>query len=109
MVCMRLGISLSATHAISSVKAGLKVSKGLTSEASALSNAYVESSVAAQLHATEASRATTKIPSSCGSCVVQESGTMLWRGAILHCVNRNVPTARIGSEQALTAQATNAG
>src|SRR5258708_27910420 len=50
-----------------------------------------------------------KMLSSCGSCVVQENGTALRRGVNLHCASRNVPMAKMGSENALIAQATNAG
>src|SRR5256714_15650450 len=97
------GVSLRSSQAITRVKAGLKVSRGLTSEASAFASAEVESSVAAQLQATERSKAATKIPSMCGTCVVQESDV------IEHWVSSSVPAARMGSEAALMAQATSGG
>src|SRR5436309_6759516 len=103
MVSRKPGVSPMVPHAISRVNAGLKVSSGLTSEASAFSNAYVESSVAAQFSTNEAKSAMIKMLSICGRCVVQE------KGANLHCMSRNVPTAKTGSENALIAHATSAG
>src|SRR5713226_4807425 len=103
MVSRKPGVSPMAPNAISRVNAGLKVSNGLTNEASAFSSAYVESSVAAQFSTTEAKSAMIKMLSICGRCVVQE------KGVNLHCVSRNVPTAKTGRENALIAQATSAG
>src|SRR5258708_6005148 len=103
------GISPSVSQAANSVKAGLKVSSGLTREASTLSSAMVERSVAAQLSATEARRAATKMPSTCGTRAVQENENPPCREVMEHCVSSTVTTARIGREAAFVIQATRAG
>src|SRR6266699_2347849 len=72
MVWRRPGISPNAGHARRSVKAGLNVSNGLTSEASAFASETVESSVAIPFNTAEPSRASKKMPSTCGRFVVQE-------------------------------------
>src|SRR5713226_6096292 len=62
-VCRSPGTSPSRRAAMSKVKAGLKVSNGLTRAASAFFSATVESSVAAQFSRIDASSARTKSPS----------------------------------------------
>src|SRR2546421_7117053 len=66
------GISRSTTRATRRVKAGLKVSKGVTSEASALESACEESRLAAQLSRAEPRSAATNTASMCGQCAEQE-------------------------------------
>ena len=91
------------------MKAGLKVSRGLTSEASARARAMVDSSVAAQLRSAEATSAATKMPSMWGRRVVQENGMLPCREVTEHWVSNRVPPRRMGREAALTTQATRAG
>src|SRR5229473_5184462 len=107
-VCRSPGTSPSKSHAMSRVKAGLNVSKGLTSEASAFERATVERSVAAQLSRAEARRAATKIPSRRGMWAAQESGRPPCK-VTEHCVRSSVPDASTGSEAAFVIQATSAG
>ena len=109
MVCRRPGVSPSVGQARRSVKAGLKVSRGLTSEASARARAMVDSSVAAQLRSAEATSAATKMPSMWGRRVVQENGMLPCREVTEHWVSNRVPPRRMGREAALTTQATRAG
>src|SRR5216683_1859160 len=109
MLWCRPGASPKVGQARSKVKAGLKVSRGLTSEASARARAKVERRVAAQLKRAEASRAATKRPSMRGTCAAHESERLPCRGVIEHWVSRRVPAPRMGREAALMIQATSAG
>src|SRR5216683_1567816 len=109
MLWCRPGASPKVGQARSKVKAGLKVSRGLTSEASARARAKVERRVAAQLKRAEASRAATKRPSMRGIDAAHESERLPCRGVIEHWVSRRVPAPRIGREAALMIQATSAG
>src|SRR6266567_2122627 len=109
MVCRRPGVSPSVGQASSNVKAGLKVSKGLISDASARASAKVESSVAAQLRSAEATSAAAKTPSTWGRRAVQENGMLPCKEVAEHWVSSRVPASRMGREAALTIQATSAG
>src|SRR5215471_12140853 len=91
MLWCRPGTSPNAGQARSKVKAGLKVSRGLTSEASARARAKVERRVATQLNRAEASSATTKRPSMRGRCVAHESAGLPCRGVSEHWVSKSVP------------------
>jgi hypothetical protein len=75
---------------------------------SACAGAWVESSVAAPLSATDASKAMKNIPSACGQCQVQASATPpSQRNG--HWVSTTAPAPNRGSEAALMIQATYAG
>src|SRR6266702_8700602 len=99
MVCRRPGVSPSVGQARSSVKAGLKVSRGLTSDASARASAMIESSVAAQLRSAEATSAATKMPSTWGRRAVQENGMLPCKEVTEHWVSSRVPASRTSIAQ----------
>src|SRR5947209_19018806 len=101
------GISRSTTRATRRVKAGLNVSKGVTSEASALDSACEESRLAAQLSRAEPRSAATNTASICGQCAEQERDRR--SVSIVHSVKKSVPIASRGREAALLAHATSAG